>query len=53
MTDLSAYVVQLNKLIMELNKVTRTTFSPNLEEIDRLSKEIAKVAEMMSGGAKK
>ena len=41
------YVVSLNQLIAELNKVTRVTFNPNTEEIIRIAKTIEANAELI------
>lgn len=45
--DVSSYVVTLNKLVSELNKITRVTFKPNADEIVRLVAEIKTNADLL------
>lgn len=45
--DISFYVVTLNQLIAELNKVTRTTFQQDIDEIVRVSMAIKSNADLL------
>ena len=45
--DVGAHVVELNKLITELNKVTRQTYKPSYQSIDNLATEIRHHAAML------
>ena len=45
--DVGAHVVEINKLITELNKVTRQTFKPDYTTIDNLATEIRHHAAMI------
>jgi hypothetical protein len=45
--DVATHVVELNKLITELNKVTRQTYKPSYQTIDNLATEIRHHAAML------
>ena len=45
--DVGVHVVEINKLVNELNRVTRQTFKPDYEAIDNISTEIKHHALML------
>lgn len=45
--DVGAHVVEMNKLITELNKVARQTYKPDYATIDNLATEIRQHAAML------
>lgn len=45
--DVAAHVVELNKLVADLNKATRQTYKPSYQQIDDLATEIRHHAAMI------
>ena len=45
--DVGSHVVELNKLVSELNKVTRETYKPSYASIDNIATEIRHHASML------